>query len=87
MYHCFYNFSNTNTYVSWAANDNDFWRSCDTEDWSNDVGNTALVIQINKIWQCIHIDNIKLLIEIIFDNISLVNVSDFWTVVFVYYCF
>ncbi len=27
--------------VSWAANYNDFWRSCDTEDWNNDAENTA----------------------------------------------
>ncbi len=27
---------------SWAANQNDFWRSCDTEDWSNDAENSAL---------------------------------------------
>ncbi len=27
--------------VSWASYYYDFWRSCDTEDWSNDAGNTA----------------------------------------------
>ncbi len=27
--------------ISWAANQNDFWRSCDTEDWSNDEENSA----------------------------------------------
>ncbi len=25
---------------------NDFWRSCDTEDWSNDAENTALITAI-----------------------------------------
>ncbi len=27
----------------------DFWRSCDTEDWSNDAENTALITEINDI--------------------------------------
>ncbi len=27
----------------------DFWRSCDTEDWSNDAENTALIWEINYI--------------------------------------
>ncbi len=26
---------------------NDFWRSCDTEDWSNDAENTDLITEIN----------------------------------------
>ncbi len=25
----------------------DFWRSCDTEDWSKDAENTALITEIN----------------------------------------
>ncbi len=25
----------------------DFWRSCDTEDWSNDAENTDLITEIN----------------------------------------
>ncbi len=25
----------------------DFWRSCDTEDWSNDAENTALITEIH----------------------------------------
>ncbi len=31
--------------VSWfnIRNLSDFWRSCDTEDWSNDAENTALI--------------------------------------------
>ncbi len=36
---------------------NDFWRSCDTEDWSNDAENTDLITEINYIWQYIHIVN------------------------------
>ncbi len=27
----------------------DFWRSCDTEDWSNDAENTALITEIHYI--------------------------------------
>ncbi len=30
-----------------------FWRSCDTEDWSNDAENTALITGINYILQYI----------------------------------
>ncbi len=32
-----------------SAYDNDFWRSCDTEDCSNDAENTALITEINYI--------------------------------------
>ncbi len=35
----------------------DFWRSCDTEDWSNDAENTALITEINYILAHIHIEN------------------------------
>ncbi len=35
----------------------DFWRSCDTEDWSNDAENTALITEINYILTDIHIEN------------------------------
>ncbi len=43
--------------VSWAANQ--YIRmiseeSCDTEDWSNDAENTALITEINYIWSFIH---------------------------------
>ncbi len=31
--------------------------SCDTEDWSNDAENTALITEINYILQYIHIEN------------------------------
>ncbi len=36
---------------------NDFWRSCDTEDWSNDAENTALITEINYSLTYIHIEN------------------------------
>ncbi len=32
--------------------------SCDTEDWSNDAENSALITEINYILQCIQIENI-----------------------------
>ncbi len=35
----------------------DFWRSCDTEDWSNDAENTDLITAINYILQYNHIEN------------------------------
>ncbi len=35
----------------------DFWRSCDTEDWSNDAENTALITEINYSLTEIHIEN------------------------------
>ncbi len=35
----------------------DFWRSCDTEDWSSDAENTALITEINYILTYIHIEN------------------------------
>jgi len=31
--------------------------SCDTEDWSSDAGNTALITGINYSLQYIHIEN------------------------------
>ncbi len=36
----------------------DFWRSCDTEDRSNDAENTDLITEINNIVTYIHIENI-----------------------------
>ncbi len=36
---------------------NDFWRSCDTEDCSNDAENTALITEINSILKHIKIRN------------------------------
>ncbi len=35
---------------------NDFWRSCDTEDWSNDAENTALITEINYMLKYITIE-------------------------------
>ncbi len=35
----------------------DFWRSCDTEDWSNDAENTALITEIHYIWKYIKLGN------------------------------
>ncbi len=35
----------------------DFWRSCDTEDWSNEAENTALINAKNDILLYIHIQN------------------------------
>ncbi len=35
----------------------DFWRSCDTEDWSNDAENTDLITEIYYILKYITIDN------------------------------
>ncbi len=35
----------------------DFWRSCDTEDCSNDAENTALITEINYSLMCIKIEN------------------------------
>ncbi len=35
----------------------DFWRSCDTEDWSNDAENTALITEINYSLTDIHLEN------------------------------
>ncbi len=34
--------TDNNKIFFWPDNQNDFWRSCDTEDWSNDAENTAL---------------------------------------------
>ncbi len=36
---------------------NDFWRSCDTEDWRNDAENTDLITEINYSLTDIHIEN------------------------------
>ncbi len=46
--------------VSWAANLHIRMiseGSCDTEDWSNDAENTALITEINLILQYIHTEN------------------------------
>ncbi len=36
---------------------NDFWKSCDTKDWSNDAENTALITEINYSLTYINIEN------------------------------
>ncbi len=36
----------------------DFWRSCDTEDWSNDAENTDLITEINYSLTDINLENI-----------------------------
>ncbi len=46
----------------------DFWRSCDTEDWSNDAENTALITEINYSSTYTHIEFFLFNIEIIFQN-------------------
>ncbi len=35
----------------------DFWRSCDTEDWSNDAENYVLITGINYMLTYINIEN------------------------------
>ncbi len=40
-----------------SAYQNDFWRSCETEDWSNDAENTALITEINYTLQYIQIES------------------------------
>ncbi len=60
-------------HVSWAANHAyyyDFWRSCDTEDCSNDAENTALITEINYSLTHIHIEKQLFYITIIFLNIA-----------------
>ncbi len=50
--------------VSWFSQNNKkneaeqlFEGSCDTEDWSNDAENSALITEINYILTCIQIQN------------------------------
>ncbi len=43
--------------ISKSAYYYDFWRSCDTEDCSNDAENTALITEINYSLTHIHIEN------------------------------
>ncbi len=49
----------------------DFWRSCDTEDWSNDAENTALITEINYTLLYIHIEN---------SHLNYNNISDFYCI-------
>ncbi len=51
---------NNNNHVSWAANQHIRMiseGSCDTEGWSNDAENSALIKRINYILQYIQIEN------------------------------
>ncbi len=48
--------------------------SCDTEDWSNDAENTALITGINYILLYIHIEKIVEKIILIFLNIAVFTV-------------
>ncbi len=65
MYHGFhkninvFNIANNQKYLlsNKSAYYYDFWRSCDTEDWSNDAENTALITEINYSLADIHIEN------------------------------
>ncbi len=57
MYSTVLNIDNNNN-VSWAANQHIIMiseGSCDTEDWSNDAENTALIAEINYILTYIQI--------------------------------
>ncbi len=60
QHNCFEYFNNNNKYF--LSNNSvyyyDFWRSCDTEDWSNDAENTALITEINYILK--HVQKEKL---------------------------
>ncbi len=47
--------NNNNNNVFWAAYYYDFWRSCDSEDCSNDAENT--LYEINYTLTHIHIEN------------------------------
>ncbi len=38
-----FNIDNNQKYFCKSVYYNDFWRSCDTEDWRNDAENTALI--------------------------------------------
>ncbi len=49
--------------------------SCDTEDWSNDAENSALITEINYILRYIQIKNSYLNFFIIFHNITVFSVS------------
>ncbi len=51
--------NNNNKYLlsSKSAYYYDFWRSCDSEDWSNDAENTALITEINYILKHVLIEN------------------------------
>ncbi len=63
----------------WAANQHIrmiYERSCDTEDWSNDAGNTALITGINYI-----LKYIQLFISILsyFNSNNILQYYCFWS--------
>ncbi len=62
--------------ASWAVYYYDFWRSCDTEDWSNYAENAALIKAISCILQYNHIKKNSFILN---SN----NISLFWRV---WYC-
>ncbi len=50
QHHTYYH----NIVIRISAYFHDFWRSRDTEDWSNDAENSALITEINYILQYIN---------------------------------
>ncbi len=44
-------------HICFQSVDYDFWRSCDTEDWSNDAENTDLITGLNDILLNFQIEN------------------------------
>ncbi len=46
-------FNIDNNQKCFLGSKSDFWRSCDTEDWSKDAENSALITGINYILQYI----------------------------------
>ncbi len=54
--------------VSWAVYQTDFWRSCDTEDWSNDAESSALDLR-NKLHLKVY-SNRKVILNCDFHNIT-----------------
>ncbi len=54
-----FNIDNNNKKKSWSSNQHVKMiseASCDTEDWSNDAENSALITGINYILKCIEIE-------------------------------
>ncbi len=68
FYGCFRH--NNNTTCFWAANQNMISeRLCDTEDWSNDAENSALITVINYILKYIQIENSDFKYKTYFTNV------------------
>ncbi len=53
------NIDNNTCLLIKSAYYNDFWRSCDTEDWSNNAENSALITEIIDILKYIQIENVS----------------------------